>query len=516
MKNIIIIIAIFATIMSGCKNDLTIPNPNAPTTQEFWKTAKDAQFGVNAIYSTFHRVGISRWFYFETIIRSDIGLSHSPAHKIVNNCDLFNITNYNEVYPKKIWQDYYIGINRANQVLDNVPKIDMDATLKKQLIGEAEFFRGYFYYHLAILFGNVPIILHTSQPTEYPATKPQDSVFRQAEMDFTKATADLPDSYDAGNIGRATKGAAYAFLGKTYMQQHKYEEAQKALQWIADGPGKSIYKLVKNYRDNFIETTENNSESIFEIQNAMNSNDTHDNDIANGSDNLNYGSSVAPFFAPRPKGFTDGQAFRWIVWDFLKEKTVDGKRDPRLAATFLYDSTDERGPDYSMVYGQTWTSLKYTDNTAVEPNNSDVCFRKLLDDATMSTEVFHSGNNHREVRLGGILLLYAEDLNALGKTSDAYQYVDLVRERAGLAPLSTVMPGMNQQQFLTHLKNERLLELCGEGHRWEDLARWGDLGTGLSSRDPAFTHFVKGRDEFLPILQQDLDINPNLKQNNEY
>jgi hypothetical protein len=92
----------------------------------------------------------------------------------------------------------------------------------------------------------------------------------------------------------------------------------------------------------------------------------------------------------------------------------------------------------------------------------------------------------------------------------------MVRERAGLAPLSLVKPGLSQQDFLTQLKHERLLELCGEGHRWEDLQRWGDLSTKLSSRDPAFNHFVAGRDEVLPIPQLDLDINPNLVQNPKY
>lgn len=516
MKNKIFLSLLALIVLAGCKNDLQIADPNAPTTANFWKTSTDAQLGVNAIYSTFHRVGLCRELYFMTILRSDEGQSKSPNPDIVNNCDQFHITNYNIYLSTDIWRDYYIGINRANQVLDNVPSIKMDKTLQQQFLGEARFLRGLFYYQLAVLYGNVPILLHTSRPDDYPPTSPQDSVFAQAESDFSYATTVLPESYPASGVGRATKGAAYAMLGKCYMQQHNYQAAVQALGWVVEGPGKSLYSLTTDYRDNFIETTENNSESIFEIQNALNPNDTHDDDIAPGSDNLNYGSSLPPFFAPRPVGFTDGQAIRWDVWQFLQEKTADGKRDPRLAATFLYDSTDVRGPDYSLIYGRTWSSLGYPDNPAVEPNNFDVCFRKFLDDAVMDGEVFHSGNNHRFVRLGGILLLYAEALNGAGKTADAYPFVDMVRERAGLAPLSTVKPGLSQQAFLQQLKHERLLELCGEGHRWEDLQRWGDLGKELASHDPAFANFVKGRDEFLPIPQFELDVNPNLAQNNGY
>lgn len=517
MKNLIFILVALITMTAiGCKDDLTIPDPNNPTAEDFWKSSSDAEMGVNAMYSTFHRVGLGRWIYFMTIVRSDEGESKSPNHTIVNMCDQFNIVNYNDTHNQSMWQDLYIGINRANQVLDNVPGIDMDATLKSQLLGEAHFLRGYFYYQLAVLYGNVPIVLHTSKPTDYPATKSQDSVYMQIEADLTEAAKSLPKSYNASLLGRATQGAAYALLGKAYLQQHKYQQAVDAFKWVVDGPGKDIYKLVTNYRDNFVETAENNSESIFEIQNASNPINNHDNDLAAGGDKLNYGSSVAPFFSPRPIGFTDGQALRWVVWEFLKEKTVTGGRDPRLPATFLYDSTDERGPDYTMVFGRTWTSLKYSNDPSAVPNNFDVCFRKLLDDAVQNGENYRSANNHREIRLGGILLLYAEALNGIGKTQQAYPYVDMVRERAGLAPLSIVKPGLNQQDFLTQLKHERVVEMCGEGHRWEDLQRWGDLSTALASRDPAFNHFVKGRDELLPIPQLDVDINPNLSQNPNY
>jgi hypothetical protein len=145
-----------------------------------------------------------------------------------------------------------------------------------------------------------------------------------------------------------------------------------------------------------------------------------------------------------------------------------------------------------------------------------VCFRKQLDDSAMTAEVFHSGNNNRYIRYADVLLLYAEALNEQGQTTAAYPYVDQVRVRAGLAPLSAVMPGLSQSDFLNQLKHERITELTGEGHRWEDLARWGDLGTGLAYRDPSFAYFKTGRDEFMPIPQYDLDANPNLKQNPGY
>jgi len=508
----------FVFVTAGCKKDLTITDPNALTTPTFWKTAADAQEGINAIYSTFHRTGLCRWLYFISIIRSDEGYSTSPNSDIINCYDVFNITNYNDGQITSLYSDDYFGINRANQVLDNVPNINMDATLKAQLIGEAQFLRGFFYYNLATNFGNVAIMLHTSVTTDYPPTSSQDSVFLQAEADFTAAAAALPVSYDVNNIGRVTKGAAYAMLGKAYMQQNKYAQAQTAFDWLINGGGKGLYSLMPDYRSNFIQTAENNAESVFEWQNAVNPNDTHDDDTQIGtSDNLNYGTSIPPFFAPSPVGFTDGQARRWPVWEFLQEKTTSNQRDPRLAATFLYDSTDERGPAFTLAYGTIWNNLGLATDPSIQHGNiTEVCFRKELDDATMNGEVFHSGNNYRYVRYADVLLLYAEALNAQGQTAAAYKYVDSVRVRAGLATLTVAKPGLSQTDFLTQLKHERITELCGEGHRWEDLTRWGDLGTGLAVRDPSFAHFKAGRDELLPIPQYDLDVNPKLKQNPNY
>ena len=122
------------------------------------------------------------------------------------------------------------------------------------------------------------------------------------------------------------------------------------------------------------------------------------------------------------------------------------------------------------------------------------------------------------IRYADVLLMYAEALNGAGRTNDAYQYVDRVRERAGLRKLSDVMPGMNQAQFQRQLEHERLMELTGESLRWNDLARWGYFDDAaklneLKARDPEFNNFVIGRNKYMPIPQSEIDINPNLVQN---
>ncbi len=505
----ILVYSLFAVAVgwSGCKKDLDIENPNQPTVEVFWKTSDDAIKGVNAVYSTLHRGGISRWMPFFHIIRSDEGKSTSPATEIVNNMDQFQVTDYNFWGAYDIWRDIYVGIFRANQVLDNVPTITMDEPQKQRILGEAKFLRALFYYNLVTLWGNVPLMLKSSTPQDKPPTSSQADVWAEIEKDLNEAIAGLPATYpNASDLGRATRGAAYALLAKAHMQQKEYAEAINPLKWLVEADGAAIYSLMPNFRDNFLTTTENNKESVFEWQFELNPSENHDDDTDPRSDNLNYGTSIAQFFAPPGIGWSDGEANRWPVWEFLKETTTGGQRDPRLAITFIYDSTDENGPNATMVYGESFTQ-RYT------AASKRVWFRKFLNDHWKNREGYNSPNNWRYIRYADVLLLYAEALNQTGKTADAYKYVDRVRERAGLAKLSVTRPGLNQQQFLEQLKHERITELSGEGHRWTDLARWGDLGPQLAPRDPAFANFKVGKHELLPIPQQEIDINPNLQQN---
>ena len=265
MKKLIFCLVIIEGLgFSGCQKKLDIPNPNAPTIENFWQNSNDAVLGVNAVYSVLHRGAISRYMPMFLIGRSDEGHSTSPFFELGNALDKFIITNYNWFFTADVYQDNYQGIFRANQVLANVPNINMDETLKQRVIGEAKFLRGLYYFHLAILYGNVPMMLEPSKAGALPNTATQTQVFAQIAKDLTEAAAVLPTTYPSSELGRATKGAAYALLAKVYMQQKMWNEALTPLQWLAEGEGKNVYALMPNYRENFLVTTENNKESIFE------------------------------------------------------------------------------------------------------------------------------------------------------------------------------------------------------------------------------------------------------------
>jgi starch-binding outer membrane protein, SusD/RagB family len=504
-----------ALLVTGvsCKKtmELDIPNPNVPDESNFWVTANDALLGVNAIYGNFYRNGSpgSRWtpFYFDA--RSDDGYSTSGWNEL-RSVTALNITQYSFEVNYDTWWHHWRGVYRANQVLANVPDIQMDATLKARYLGEAKFLRALYYYNLVTIWGNIPLILEPSKPADKPFQAAQEAVWAQIEKDLTEAAATLPPSYTGDDIGRATRGAAYGLLGRAHLQQREYQQAVDALAWLITGPGQSLYGLTANYADNFRHTTENNLESVFEIQFKMRAENSGEDGPTS-----NVGTSRAPFFAPPGHGFTDANMHRWVVHEFLKENALNGQRDPRLAITALYDSTDVRGPDFTIVYGSTFTSKNYDAGT-----RNRVWYRKYLDDyfRINEFEIFNSPINFRVIRYADVLLMYAEALNGLNRTAEAYPFVDRVRERAGLAKLSVARPGLTQAQFLQQLMHERITELTGESVRWNDLARWGYFDdqaklNELKARDPEFNNFVLNRNKYMPIPQSELDINPNLVQN---
>ena len=500
MKKISLLILLVIGFYS-CENELDIKNPNEVTNESFWQNELDAVKGINSCYSTLHRSGFSRWQPMLYDIRSDVGASYSPWSDLANAMNNFIQPDSNFGPMADVYFDNYVGIFRANQVLAYVPNIQMNEELKSRILGEAYFFRGMHYYHLASLWGNVVLQLEPSKPTDLPANVTEAQVWNQVISDLSEASSRLPKIYSNDNDeGRITKGGAYALLAKAYMQIQDYPSAKSALDYFFIGEGVDVYDLVPNYSDNFKVTSEFNMESVIEWSYIENPTEGTENDIATA--NHNFGTSIGQFYGPPGVGFTDAEALRWVVSEFEIERTINNQRDPRLAATFLYDFTNEAGPVATMVYGQSFQE-RYG-------SNNRVFFRKFLHDHIRNFEGFRGINNYRFIRFADVILMYAECINATDGPEGAYQYVNQVRSRAGLGDLPT---GLNKEAFLKQLKHERLLELTGEGHRFNDLKRWGDLESSLSTRDPGFANFQKGKHELLPIPQIDLDINPNIKPN---
>jgi hypothetical protein len=483
---------------TSCKKDLLDKvNPNEPSTGDFWKTQDDAVRSVTAMYSGLQYIGTysQRW-HFATIPRSDEAFSQSPYAELAQYTRFIQ-TNTTFEYSYFMWIDFYRTIFRCNQILQRVPDIAMDETLKKRLLAEAHFVRALCYYDMSMTFGNVPLNLVVADATTRVQQGTVESVQAQVVTDLLAAKADLPLTYDDANKGRATRGSASGLLGRVYMQQRKWALASAEL---AEVIGSKQYALVSNYSDNFTMANENNSESVFEVQFS-------DYSITGGQDfsGASEGNERAQFFAPPGIGYTDVEARPWVFNEF-NETTTTGAPDPRRDVTLF--SAVGTPTLYGRAFGPSGLAL----------NPSRFFWRKYQNDRTRNFENTFSGINIRLIRYADVLLMQAECQNELGNPTAAIPLVNEVRSRATLSPLTGTY---TQAAMRTQLRHERATELAGEGVRWYDINRYGLLDNQagideLKTRDVDFGNFVLGKSKLLPIPQSDIDIDPNIKQNPGY
>jgi len=505
-----------ALVTTSCVDDedLTQLDPNNDAVDNFWKTDEDALQGVNAAYGSLLTDGTyMRSTPLLLDVKADDSRTNSPWGSMYNvghfNSNVADPAIYGWAY-----ETYYQGIYRANQVLTNVPGIEFeDEALKNRIIGQAYFLRGLFFFHAVNMFKNVP--LPTELAVYYPQ-KTQEEGWAQVIADFKAAAELLPNTYtgisglDAGQKGRATKGAALGYLGKAYLFTKDFSNAKATFKQVID---LGVYSLVTNYRDNFTTANENNSESLFEVQFSR---DAGGVDLGwGGAPASGWGktSARAITYAPRAFGWTDVQPSWALFNEFHDEKTKTGELDPRLDATIFYNK-----PGGMQLYGKDFATF-YASSPA---DLNDIFCRKYQNsDGQFADEYdWRSGINERLLRYADILLMYAECLNETGDTQGAYTYIQMVRNRVNLPDLATAKPGMTQAQMREQIGHERFLEFPLEGHRFDDIRRWGWLQdpaklAWLKSRDAEFNTYTAGR-EYFPIPQLEMDNNPGTIQNESY
>jgi starch-binding outer membrane protein, SusD/RagB family len=511
MKNIKLFALTALMLFSAvsCKKDfLELSNPNVQTTGTFWKTEADAVAGVNAIYQSLYYDGtFLRFAQCALDFRGDDVMSPSPWD-VLSNTGSFKLFN-NTIMQEWLWVAFYGGVTRANLAIANIDRIEFkDAALKQRLKGEALFMRGLCYYYLATFFNNIPLVLEPYQTSDdyFPAQAAPADTWAQIYKDFEEAARLLPVSYEDPNKGRATKGAALAFLGKSHLENRNWTDAAAKFKEVID---LGVYNLMPNYADNFTESAENNVESIFEIQFSREVGGTVLGWVDAPYSDWAKTTARAITYAPAPFGWNDAAPTRWVFDRFLEEKTTTNEDDPRLKATLYYNypGCTLYGQAFETVYATDLNRLgvrKYGNGDSGRPDEKD----------------WRSGINERLMRYADVLLMYAECQNELGNTAACAEWIQKVRDRANLPDRKNEFAALSQAQMRDRIAHERLLEFVFEGHRFDDIRRWGWLYdptklAELQAHDPEFVSFVPGR-EYFSIPQLEIETNPNLRQNPGY
>src|SRR5690606_667837 len=257
MKNLStrwIVLMISGLTLTACDKDFLDRSPIVGITEEnFYRTEADAIAAVNAAYASLQfqlsPAGHFRWFWGD--IMSDDSEKGGSGDNDVN--DLLQLENFrgsaNTDLLESEWSANYEGIYRANVVLEKVPPIVMDETLKARILGEARFIRAWHFYNLVTMFGGVPLADRVLAPSEYNIPRASaDEAWDLIESVLTQAAAVLwkRSEYPLAELGRVTQGAAQALLAKVYLWRQQWANAKAVTEAIIQS---GEYVLVADYAD---------------------------------------------------------------------------------------------------------------------------------------------------------------------------------------------------------------------------------------------------------------------------
>ena len=505
MKKILILTSLTALMIGCSKSTLELNNPNQITTPTFWKTENDVNSALAATYGLLRDVNGGFWGVRGIELGNGRGDDFFIRNDVASLYQLSTFTNTpDNSTANDLWNISYRGIFRANQILENIDRVtSLDAEKKNQLIAQAKFLRGINYFNLVNNFGDVPLRMKVPVAKEeyFTAKSPEADVWKQVLQDFSEAASGLPVTYPSEWVGRATKGSALGYLGKSYLYIKDWTNAETTLKQLTTSP--FSYMLMPNYGDNFLAIHDNNQESVFEIQvEDVGGN----NPWAGENANQAIGVTTAQEFAPAEvAGWFEVSPTDKLFNEFQKEKTMANDFDPRMYATLIWNypnATFYKRPfsDFTLTFGFQSIFKKYQ-NYGQDNELS----------GSSGTSNYSSSINEKAIRYADVLLMIAEALTMQGKVAEAYPFVKQIRDRAQLADL----PGsLSQDQLMAEIRHQRMIEFARENQRFYDLKRWGLTEQEIANSDKVGKQFfVPKKHEYFPVPQNEMNTNPQITQN---
>jgi tetratricopeptide (TPR) repeat protein len=498
-------------VVAGCKKSFLDVPPQGQLTEELaLKDPNAAENLVGGVYNTLYfgsfgptTVGFL-WQITNDIASDDADKGSSPGDFNVNGVgDIDNfVHNANNSIFNNIWTGHYSAITRANKAIEILNLSAIDAGQKNRLLGESRFLRGLYYFNLVRFFGGVPKIDKVLTPAEANGDAAQtratkDEIYALVISDFDFAAANLPLKGEANAVvGRATKGAAQAYLAKVYLYMKNYQKSFENAQAVINS---NRYQLVSDYATIFRERAaggpvpggNNNAESIFEVQTGVNAGE----------------NAVSPLFSngqgPRGRGgWNDlGFGFNSPTTDLTGSYEAG---DTRRNATTIFINPTVAGTNTGTVL---WDGYRLPSKDSVE--NERYSYKAYHSPIAESPQLTNNKDtkpkNIRLMRYADLLLIYAEAAANLNNAGEATAKLNMVRSRANLSPSTGT---------IANIWKERRYELAMEQDRFLDLVRQGRAGTVLRAHGKPF---VDGKHEVFPVPQAQRDLSGGrLTQNPGY
>ncbi|QNL50477.1 RagB/SusD family nutrient uptake outer membrane protein [Olivibacter sp. SDN3] len=448
-----------AVIVSSCSQEFLNLTPDSEANAEdFYETAEQFQQAVNGVYQTL-RSTVNESGYLMGEMRSDnTHYDYYAPDRGIHIIRRENIDDFLDDSQNQWTNDYfnncYIGVSRANTILDRIEEADFEQEAKDPIIGETKFLRAYYYFNLVRYFGDVPLYLNevSEQAEAFLPRSSVDEVYAVIINDLEDAISKLPDPSFPQN-GRANKGSASTLLAEVYMTRHDFAAAEPLLRSVTT----MGYSLLSNYEDVYALGNKNSRESIFEIQ------------FMQGDQGQQ--SMFTYWFIPKS---TNVEVITGVTSNTLN---YGGWNVPTGDMMDAYEEGDTRkGASIGIAQGVIGgdgnfniESVESSEGYVQPPGKTAKPFvRKYLHPHNRER---NTDDNWPVYRYSNVLLLLAECLNESGNPGEAIELVNQVRQRAGasLSPVTVT----DQVALRDAIAHERRVELAFENHRWHDLVRTG-------------------------------------------
>lgn len=511
-KNIIFT-CIFFIFLSSCENILEESPKSFIAPSEYFNTEAEVEAAIYGVYNFFHYPHIAE---YEWIMMGDLGTDVSITRNVSRMG--YQYADMQTIPPEYtgMWRLHYQAIGAANLVISRIESSEtLPADFKQRIVAEAKFMRGYFYHHLNLVWGNIPLWIDelVLDEVEVLGTSSTEEVRAQVIQDLTDAANNLPPT--VSQSGRVTKWVAKGLLARVYLLGNDWQEARDLAKDVIDNSGHS---LLNSYYDVFEWTNKMNSEIIHFVpkEGEIKGSTLHSFSSPRPFDDNNNFTIPAGEYVIRPDGqlSTDkssrnpGSLFQgWGMFQTLKEN---------------YESFAE-GDSRKEIW---WSELKFTDGSTFKftgggsvglPGNSGYYNLKWIawDEAPNN-----GGRDALLQRLGELYLIYAEAENELNGPAGAYEAINTIRRRA-FGDSDHDLSGLNKDQFRLAIIDENRWELGGEGLRRWYLWHWGydtfhNAAEFVKESNPLLFQNLKAHHKWFRIPDEEIVKNPNLIQNPGY